>query len=103
MRYQQAIGLEPEQKTYLREEIRKAQLRFTELQWQLEDAMETLRTLLGASPVVEEQVLPQLEKVLDTERQIKRLQMGLMIRIKNKLTPEQKARLRELRSRPGED
>lgn len=97
MRHQQAIGLQPEQKAYLRDEIRKAQLRFTELQWQLQDAMETMRTLLEQSPAPEAQVLAQLDKVLEAEREIKRTQIGLMVRTKNKLTPEQQARLRELR------
>ena len=36
------------------------------------------------------------------EREIKRTQIGLLVRIKNKLTPEQQARLQEMRSRqPG--
>lgn len=97
MRHQQAIGLQAEQKTYLRDEIRKAQLRFTELQWQLQDAMESMRSLLEQTPAAEAQVLAQLDKVLEAEREIKRAQITLMVRIKNKLTPEQQARLRELR------
>ncbi|MFQ5663944.1 MAG: Spy/CpxP family protein refolding chaperone [Terriglobia bacterium] len=97
MRHQRAIGLEPEQKAYIRKQMRQAQLRFTELQWELEDAAETMRSLLEQDQVDEEQVLGQLEKVLDAERRIKRLQLSLMIRIKNKLTPEQQAQLRELR------
>lgn len=99
MAHQNAINLTPEQKTYLREEIRKAQFRFTELQWQLQDAVETLGGLLGQDRVEEQQVLAQLEKVLEAERQIKQTQLTLMVRIKNKLTPEQQARLRELRAK----
>lgn len=97
MRHQRAIELQPEQKTYIREQVREAQLRFTELKWQLEDAAEAMRSLLEQTRVDEQQVLGQLEKVLDAERQIKRLQLTLMVRIKNQLTPEQQARLRELR------
>ncbi|MFQ5723930.1 MAG: Spy/CpxP family protein refolding chaperone [Terriglobia bacterium] len=99
MRHQQAIELQPEQKAYIREEVLTVQTQFTELQWQLEDAGESMRALLEQPRVDEEQVLAQLERVLDTERQIKRLQIALLVRIKNKLTPEQQARLRELRSR----
>lgn len=97
MAHQQEIGLSAEQKTYLRQEIVKAQSRFTELQWQLQDEMETLVSLLKQTPADEAQVMAQLDKVLAAEREIKRAQMGLMVRIKNKLTPEQQARLRELR------
>lgn len=101
MRHQQAIGLTPEQKTYIRDQIRQAQLRFTELQWQMEDAAEALRALLEKDRVDEAQALAALEHVLDAERQIKTAQITLMVRIKNKLTPEQQARLRELRARGG--
>jgi len=43
--------------------------------------------------VNEQNVLAQLDKVLDKEREIKRTQLALMIRIKNKLTPDQQDRL----------
>lgn len=101
MSHQQEIGLEPEQKLYLRQEIAKAQSHFTELQWQLQDAMESLVTLLKQTPADEQQVMAQLDKVLATEREIKRTQITLMLRIKNKLTPEQQARLRQLRAAGG--
>lgn len=99
MRHQNAIGLQPEQKDYIRKEVLSVQTRFTELAWQLQDAAETMRLLLEQPRADEEQVLSQLEKVLDTEHQIKRLQIILVLRIKNNLTPEQQAQLQELRRR----
>jgi Spy/CpxP family protein refolding chaperone len=101
MANQKAIGLDDDQKAYIRAQIREAQTRFTDLQWDLQDAMETLQSLLEQDQVSEQQVLGQLEKVLETERQIKRTQMSLMIRIKNKLTAEQRTRLRQLPYAPG--
>lgn len=98
MSHQKAIGLEDAQKTSIRSEILKTQTRFTELQWQLQDAMETLVYLLRKDTVDEPQVLAELDKVLNFEREIKRTQLGLAVRIKNKLTPEQQARLRQLRT-----
>ena len=95
---QKAIGLEEAQKNFVRSEVLKAQTRFTELQFQLQDAMETLVGLLKQNPVDETQVLTQLDKVLNAEREVKRAQISLMVRIKNKLTPEQQTRLRQLRS-----
>jgi len=97
MSHQEAISLSPEQKSSIRDEIRKAQLRFTDLQWQLQDSMETLGSLLKQNSADEQAVLKQLDKVLDTEREIKHTQLTLMVRIKNKLTPQQQAQLRELR------
>ncbi len=97
MARQTAIGLTDTQKTYLRGELSKAQARFTELQWQLQDAMEGLIGLLKQSKVEEAQVTAQLDKVLASEREIKRAQIGLLVRIKNALTAEQQARLQKLR------
>ena len=95
---QKAIGLEETQRNFVRSEVLKAQTRFTELQFQLQDAMEILTGLLRQNPVDEAQVLAQLEKVLNAEREVKRTQIALMVRIKNKLTPEQQTHLRQLRA-----
>jgi len=101
MQNQQLLGLTEEQKIYLKAEITQTQTRFAELQWKLESEMEKLAALAAQPKANEAQVLAQLDKVLDFEREIKRVQMILIIRIKNKLTAEQQARLRELRSRPA--
>ena len=97
MARQNAIGLSEAQKTYLRAEILKAQTRFTELQWQLQDAMEGLTALLKQPKADEAQVSTQLDKVLASEREIKRAQISLLVRIKNNLTEEQQHRLQALR------
>lgn len=97
---QKAIGLDDAQRNYVRAEVLKAQTRFTELQFQLQDAMELLVGLLKQNPVDEPQVMAQLDKVLNAEREVKRTQIALMVRIKNKLTPEQQSRLRQLRGKP---
>ena len=96
MRNQKAIKLEGEQKRFIRQEILKAQTRFTELQWDLEDSRETLDSLLEQGRANEQQVLEQLDNVLDAERTIKRNQIQLMVRIKNRLTSEQQSKLKEI-------
>ncbi len=101
IQHQEAIGLSAEQKDYFKTEIRAAQLKFTELQWKLQDEMEKLVTLIKQPRVDEQQVLAQLEKVLAAEREIKRQQVTLLVRIKNRLTPEQQAKLSELRTKPA--
>ena len=97
MSHQTAIGLDETQKSYIRGELLRAQTRFTELQWQLQDSMEALVSLLKQTPVDESRVMSQLDKVLSSEREIKRTQISLMVRIKNKLTSDQQARLQKLR------
>ena len=100
MAHQKAIDLSDAQRASIRAELLKAQTRFTELQWQLQDAMEGLVSLLKQSSVDEAQVMSQLDKVLTSEREIKRTQISLLVRIKNKLTPDQQAHLQRLRAEP---
>ena len=103
MQHQQAIGLNEEQKSFIKAEIRKAQTRFTDLQWQLQEEMEKMVALIKESRVDEQQVLAQLEKILALEREIKRTHLGLVIRIKNKLTSEQQAQLQAIKKKmPGQ-
>jgi Spy/CpxP family protein refolding chaperone len=101
IQHQEAIGLSDEQKTYLKTEIRQAQMKFTEWQWKLQDEMEKLVSLVKQPRVEEQEALAQLEKVLAIEREIKRAQVTLLVHIKNKLTPEQQAKLVEIRSKSG--
>jgi Spy/CpxP family protein refolding chaperone len=99
MQYQQAIGLSEEQRDLIKAEIQKAQARFTDLQWQLQSEVETMASLLKAPRADEQQTLAQLDKILGLERELKRAQFTLVVRIKNILSPEQQARLRELKNR----
>lgn len=96
MQHQQTLGLSEEQKNFLKAETRKLQTRLTELQWDLQAEVEKLAALMKQEQVDETQTLTQLDKVLSLEREIKRTHMGLLIRIKNKLTAEQQGRLREI-------
>jgi Spy/CpxP family protein refolding chaperone len=95
MQHQQDLGLSDEQKNYLKTEVRQAQLRFTELQWTLQDEMDRLVSTLKRSKVDEKDAASQLDKVLSAEREIKRAQFTLLIHIKNNLTPAQQSKLRE--------
>src|SRR5215470_14356411 len=99
IQHQEAIGLNGEQKDYFKTEIRQAQLKFTELQWKLQDEMEKLVSLVKQPRVDEQQALAQLERVLAAEREIKKEQVTMLVRIKNKLTPDQQSKLAELRSK----
>ena len=101
MQHQRELGLTEEQKTFMRGEINRTTTRFNELQWQMQDAMEALHETMKANSVNEQLALSQLDKVLDNEREMKRAHMELAIRIKNKLTPEQQAKLQAMRPPKG--
>ena len=97
MQHQKEIALSEEQKKSFKEEIRKAQAEFIELEWNLQDQVESFVSLLSRERVEEEKTLAQLGKVLALEAQIKRKQLRLAIRLKNLLSPEQQTRLQEIR------
>jgi Spy/CpxP family protein refolding chaperone len=99
MQHQRELGLTDEQKAFMRNEINKTSTRFNDLQWQLQDAMEALHETMKADQVNEQQALAQLDKVLDAEREIKKLHTALAIRIKNNLTPGQVQKLQGMRHR----
>ena len=106
MQHQRELALTDEQKTFMRTEIQRTTMRFNELQWQLQDAMEALHEIMKGNSVDEAVALRQLDRVLNSEREIKRLHIELAIRIKNKLTPEQQMKLQTMRHemmgpRPG--
>jgi Spy/CpxP family protein refolding chaperone len=96
-----AIGLTDTQKANIQSAVLGAQSRFVLYHPRLQQATQTMGRLLGQSRVADAQVLAQLDKVLSLEREVKRTQIGLMVRIKNILTPDQQAKLRQLRSTPA--
>src|SRR5215471_786365 len=101
MQHQNAIGLTAEQQAAMRAEMQKMMAQFTDLQWQQSAETEALAALVAKEKPDEKEVLTQLDKLLNIENQIKRLHTGLLIRIKNTLTPEQQAKLRELTGKSG--
>ena len=97
MANQQAIALTEAQRSAIQAAMREAQARFVDLQFAVSAEMEKLGQLLAQARVDESAALAQVDRVLAAEREIKRAQLGLMIRIKNQLTAEQQAELRALR------
>ncbi|HEX6717351.1 MAG TPA: hypothetical protein VF088_09580 [Pyrinomonadaceae bacterium] len=97
MGHARELNLTDEQKAFMRSEIQKTTMAFQELQWKLQDQMELLHETMKSSSVNEQQALAQLDKVLDIEREIKRLHIGLAVRLKNRLTPEQQDQLHKMR------
>jgi Spy/CpxP family protein refolding chaperone len=101
MQHQKALGLTEEQRTAIRGEMQKVMPRFTDLQWQQSAEAEAMVALLKKERPDEKEVLAQLDKLLNVENEIKRLHTGLLVRLKNSLTPQQQARLRGPTLQPG--
>jgi Spy/CpxP family protein refolding chaperone len=99
LEHAQDINLTVEQKTAIRNEVKTTQGKFTDLQFQLQDETQAFIALLKQPKINEQQALGELDKVLDLERQVKRLHVGMAIRVKNTLSDEQLAKLKELHMR----
>ena len=99
MQHQSEIGLQDAQRAALMSAVQQAQAKFTDAQWKLSAEGEKMGRLLANSQVDEAQVLEQADRILGLERDIKRAQISLMVRIKNTLTPAQQAKLMSLRNR----
>jgi len=97
MAHARQLNLTDEQKAFMRSEIQRTTATFQDLQWKLQDQMELLQEAMKSPTVNEQQALAQLDKVLDVEREIKRLHIGLAVRLKNRLTPEQQDQLHKMR------
>lgn len=99
LRHAEMLNLTAEQKTAIRNEVKTSQPKFTDLQFQLQDQMQALHKQLTADKTDEKAAMAALDQVLDTERQIKRLHVGMIVRIKNLLTKEQVDKLRQMHER----
>lgn len=93
MGHAQELGLDDDQRNGIRNEVHKAQGRFLDLQFELQGEGETLGHLLQETPVNENRVLAQIDRILALEKDVKRTQIALLVRIKNLLTPAQQSRL----------
>jgi hypothetical protein len=97
--YQSEIGLTKEQKETLMADIHKAEGRFADLGQRLQKEGEDLAALLKKEKVEERAALAQFDKVFDQQRELQRAHLALVLGIKNKLSSEQQAKLREIKSR----
>lgn len=100
MAHASEIGLDDAQRSAIRAEVQKAQPKFLNLQFDMQAEMEKFKNLLQEKRVDEGKALGALDRVLALEKEIKRTQIGLLVRIKNTLTPAQQSKLEEL-ARPG--
>lgn len=97
MSHQRELGLQESQSAAILKEMQLAQASFLQLQWKMSAEADRIEKLLQPAAVDEARVLEQVDRVLAIEREIKRAQVGLLIRIKNTLTAQQQAKLTELR------
>ena len=97
----QEIGLDDAQRKSIRAELQKAQTRFVDFQFEMQPEAEKMTLLLQEKPVDEAKVLGQADRLMSLEREVKKTQLTLLVRIKNLLTPAQQAKLADLQKTEG--
>jgi Spy/CpxP family protein refolding chaperone len=98
-KYAGEIGLKPAQRQTIMEAIKKIQTDLVPIQLDMAEPAQDLLSLIEQPQVDEAQALAKVDKVLSAEREVKKRQLSLLIRIKNALTKEQQDKLRALRRR----
>jgi Spy/CpxP family protein refolding chaperone len=92
-----AIGLTEDQVAKLKTEIQTAQERIADLEQRRQDEMQALVNLLKKDHPEEKAVLDQSDKVSNLETEIKQTHLVMLVRIKNTLTVQQQAKLKEVK------
>jgi Spy/CpxP family protein refolding chaperone len=98
----ESIGLSDEQRTAVHSEVEKVHQRFLDLNQRLQKEVDAMKELVKKQRIQEKAALQQLDKMLDTEREIKHAQLGLLISLKNQLTAEQQVKASELKEKLGD-
>lgn len=101
MQHRRAIDLTDEQRDAISRLIQELQGKVVRLQWELLDEVESLNQTLEGDRVDLDRAMDQLNRTLDTEKEIKQAHLELLIRMKNVLRPEQQQILRRLRNQAG--
>jgi Spy/CpxP family protein refolding chaperone len=100
MSHQRDIALDDKTRAVMVEDIQKFQAQIVKLQWDMKAEGEGLAKLLDGAHPDEAKVLAQADKVMSLERDMKRAHLGLLVRLKGRLTPAQQASLQKARRAP---
>ncbi len=93
------LGLEVGQKEFVQSQLRQMQEKHAELQQNLQREVAALGEILHQESPDEAKAIAQLDKVLESEREIKRGQISLALSIRARLTAEQKKRIGEIQAK----
>ncbi len=99
MRHADELDLQEDQRERIIAAIQEMEAKLVPLQWELREQGEQLREMVEQSQIDEKAALSQAGRVSGIEAQIKQMHLALLIRIKNALTDEQRAKLDELKAR----
>ncbi len=98
MEHQGELAITEEQRRAILGETEREQSEMLRLQWELSGEKEKLVKLLDGDRTDEAKVQEIAARLTDRETKVKTLHLGMLVRVKNVLTHEQLAKLKELRA-----
>lgn len=100
LKHARAIGLTKAQRESMLEDIGRVTGSTTQQQLAMMEGFGDIEELSGADPVDEKALLAAIHDVLLAEMRVKEAHMGLLVRVRNLLTPGQREKLAALRDQP---
>jgi Spy/CpxP family protein refolding chaperone len=100
LKHARAIALTQSQRAAMLKDIGQVTGNTTELQLTMLEGFGEVEALAAADPVDEKALLAAIHDVLAAELRVKEAHMGLLVRVRNLLTPEQRQQLAALRGAP---
>ena len=97
LEHQDELNLSKEQFTAIRAAVVEVQANVAEHEWDLREAYQRAMADLDESPVDENKVLENIDAVLKSENEVKKLQVAMLVRLRNLLTDEQMAYLQSVK------
>lgn len=89
LEHQDELGLSKEQFTAIRTAVVAVQSNVAEHEWDLREAYQNVLSDLDDSPIDEDKVLGNVQTALLAENEVKKLQVAMLIKLRNLLTDEQ--------------
>ncbi len=97
LEHQAELGLSKQQFTAIRKAVVEVQANVAEHEWDMREAYQSIMIELDKSPIDRSQVLEYVNAALRAENEVKKLQVGMLIELKNLLTDEQIEYLKSVR------
>ncbi|MDH3337915.1 MAG: hypothetical protein OEM85_10170 [Gammaproteobacteria bacterium] len=94
---QSELSLSKQQFTEIKKAVVEVQSNVAEHEWELREAYQYIMSELDKTPIDEQKVLEHVGAALRAENEVKKLQVAMLIRLKNLLTGEQIAYLESVR------
>ena len=94
LEHRQALGLTKEQFTAIRAAVVEVQANVAEYEWDLATAYQAAMEELDKSPIDNQRVLELVSQALAAENEVKKLQVGMLLKLRGLLTDTQMDYLR---------